>query len=93
MIAWRLCALAAALGSSLLVTAAQAQTTTVSYAYDALGRLVQVTYSNGESITYEYDAAGNRIEVQSQGGGSSPPPPPPPPPNGQIEAWLWLLLD
>lgn len=93
MIAWRLLALTAALAPCVLVTAAQAQTTSVAYAYDALGRLVQVTYPNGVSITYQYDAAGNRIEVQSQGGGPSPPPPPPLPANGQIEPWLWLLLN
>ena len=32
----------------------------VSYGYDALGRLVSATYSNGTTITYAYDAAGNR---------------------------------
>lgn len=32
----------------------------VSYTYDSLGRLVQVTYDNGTIITYSYDAAGNR---------------------------------
>lgn len=32
----------------------------VTYAYDALGRLIEVAYSNGTVITYSYDAAGNR---------------------------------
>jgi len=31
------------------------------YTYDSLGRLSQVTYSNGVVVTYTYDAAGNRI--------------------------------
>lgn len=39
---------------------------TYSYNYDALGRLVGVTYSNsghGYTTTYVYDAAGNRMSV------------------------------
>lgn len=38
----------------------------VSYAYDALGRLATVVYNNGTSTTtiaYSYDAAGNRTSV------------------------------
>ena len=38
----------------------------VSYSYDALGRLASTVYSNGSStttITYSYDAAGNRTSV------------------------------
>ncbi|MDH0863428.1 RHS repeat protein [Mitsuaria sp. GD03876] len=34
-----------------------------SYRYDALGRIEQVTYSNGATVTYTYDAAGNRKAV------------------------------
>jgi YD repeat-containing protein len=37
---------------------------TAQYAYDALGRLIGVTYSDGSSIAYTYDAAGNRTIVQ-----------------------------
>jgi YD repeat-containing protein len=33
------------------------------YVYDSLGRLSQVTYSNGTVIKYSYDAAGNRLET------------------------------
>lgn len=36
---------------------------TVTYTYDALGRLTSVTYSNGATVTYTYDAAGNRTAV------------------------------
>ena len=38
----------------------------VSYSYDALGRLASTVYSNGAStttITYSYDPAGNRTSV------------------------------
>lgn len=35
---------------------------TVSYRYDRLNRLIQVTYADGAVIVYEYDAAGNRIK-------------------------------
>jgi YD repeat-containing protein len=42
--------------SSFLMGAAQADT----YAYDAQGRLVSVTYSGGGSVTYTYDDTGNR---------------------------------
>jgi len=38
----------------------------VSYGYDALGRLASAVFSNGTSttsITYSYDAAGNRTSV------------------------------
>ena len=41
---------------------ANAESTTT-YQYDALGRLVTATYSNGSVITYSYDAAGNRTQV------------------------------
>lgn len=36
---------------------------TVTYQYDALGRVIQVTYSGGVTVLYTYDAAGNRTEV------------------------------
>lgn len=33
----------------------------VSYTYDSLGRVTQITYSTGVVITYTYDASGNRV--------------------------------
>ena len=36
---------------------------TVTYSYDALGRLSQVTYPNGVAVTYALDSAGNRTSV------------------------------
>jgi RHS repeat-associated protein len=43
---------------------------TVTYTYDALGRVATVTYVNGVTLTYGYDAADNVTSVSdSQGGG------------------------
>ena len=47
----------------------------VAYTYDALGRVVSVTYPNGVVTTYTYDAADNRTGKTT---GGTPPPPPPP---------------
>lgn len=38
---------------------------TVTYEYDALGRLKQVTHTDGSFVSYALDAAGNRTEVAS----------------------------
>ncbi len=38
---------------------------TVSYGYDALGRVAWVSYGNGQTTRYDYDAAGNRLVVQT----------------------------
>lgn len=40
---------------------------TVTYTYDALGRLRSASYSNGVVINYVYDAAGNRSSVVTSG--------------------------
>ncbi|OJX06764.1 MAG: hypothetical protein BGO72_00240 [Burkholderiales bacterium 70-64] len=52
---------AAALGASAALAGS------ASYVYDSLGRLAQVTYSNGVVITYVYDAAGNRTSFTVTG--------------------------
>ena len=56
-----------ALTSSSALSAAE----TVTYTYDAQGRLVQVVHSggpaNGTQTTYTQDAAGNRTNVQTTG--------------------------
>jgi hypothetical protein len=68
-----------------------AQSSTRTYAYDALGRLTAVTVSggqnNGEAHSICYDSAGNRTQYGSTSNGvlaacagSALPPPPPPPP-------------
>lgn len=43
------------------------QSDAVTYTYDSLNRLTQVTYSSGASIVYTYDAAGNRTALQVTG--------------------------
>jgi YD repeat-containing protein len=43
---------------------ASAQTAgSVTYCYDALGRVTRAIYSTGLAILYSYDAAGNRTSV------------------------------
>lgn len=43
------------------LTSVAAQVNDIEYIYDAAGRLIMVTYSDGEQIQYEYDANGNII--------------------------------
>ncbi|MFO1511252.1 MAG: RHS repeat domain-containing protein, partial [Steroidobacteraceae bacterium] len=42
---------------------------TVTYEYDALGRLTEVRHSDGSTVTYTLDPAGNRAQVAT----STPP--------------------
>jgi YD repeat-containing protein len=59
---------------SLLFVAAVAwgaTAATVTYSYDALGRLRKVSHDNGYVTDYTFDAAGNRLNVSEQ-----PPTPP-----------------
>lgn len=49
---------------------------TITYTYDAQGRVTRVVYSNGVTVDYTYDAAGNRSQVVRTGGLTPPPPPP-----------------
>jgi len=50
----------------LIPSLTMAGTLTVSYTYDALGRLVQANYDNGARIVYGYDALGNRVAMQQE---------------------------
>ena len=50
-------------GVFYFVTVSAAGAATITYTYDALGRIVSETYDTGISITYSYDAAGNRAQV------------------------------
>ena len=55
-----------ALASALTgLSAGAALAASVTYGYDALGRLVFVDYGNGNVVRYGYDAAGNRVLVGS----------------------------
>lgn len=42
------------------------------YQYDALGRLMRVTYETGVVVQYSYDAAGNRSQVATSGVNRAP---------------------
>jgi YD repeat-containing protein len=59
-----------AIGSAVTATQAMA-TETVTYTYDARGRLVQVVHSgsvnNGQQTTYTHDKANNRTNVTTTG--------------------------
>ena len=46
--------------SVILGLAAEATAGSVSYEYDALGRLERIVYDDGKVIEFVYDAAGNR---------------------------------
>lgn len=46
------------------------QSSQAQYTMDVLGRLQQITFSNGTTVTYSYDAMGNRTQVVSACGSS-----------------------
>jgi len=52
---------------ALLLTCNGAMAGSSMYKYDSLGRLVQVTTSNGIDITISYDASGNRTIEKTAG--------------------------
>ena len=51
-----------------LAVAGPALAETVTYTYDARGRLATASYSTGHTTTYSYDAAGNRTQLAVSGG-------------------------
>lgn len=57
-----------------LAVAGPALTETVTYTYDARGRLVAATYSTGHTTTYSNDANGNRTQLVVSGVGSNQAP-------------------
>lgn len=74
-------------GVALLAVSAVQATETLTYTYDAEGRLTLVSRSgsvnNGNSSGYSHDRADNRTALTVNGATPPPPPPspPPPPPN------------
>jgi Bacterial Ig domain len=92
----RLCA---SIATSVMATAIGCQVganETISYSYDAKGRLIQVARSgsinDGSSTAYSYDNADNRKALSVSNSSAPPaptpptppPPPPPPPPSGNL---------
>lgn len=65
-------------GTLLIVSAAAHAAETITYSYDARGRLVQVartgTVNNGVTTSYQFDRADNRVSKTTTG---SPNPGPP----------------
>ena len=55
-------AVLAALLTSTLQSSAFAANGSVSYAYDALGRILTASYDTGVIVIYSYDANGNRTQ-------------------------------
>jgi len=51
-------------------TSASATSDGATYTYDALGRVTQVTFTNGTTTVYTYDSVGNRTNVVTTCSGS-----------------------
>src|SRR5579859_2867148 len=66
---WANAALAAIAVTSVVGAAQAVRAGTITYAYDARGRVTTATYANGLTTAYVYDAAGNRTKVTT----ASPP--------------------
>lgn len=47
--------------------ASPAQASSITYTYDALGRVITSTGPNGATVQYSYDLAGNRTAVNTSG--------------------------
>lgn len=56
---------ASVLLSFLATSPAAAQSGTVTYTYDSLGRVVDAAYPDGTCLAYSYDSAGNRTQYTS----------------------------
>ena len=66
------------LGTAILAASAAGASETITYVYDARGRLVQVvrsgTVNNGVTTSYTIDKADNRTGKSTSGSGNPPPP-------------------
>lgn len=67
----RIAATALVLAAGLLVAGMAQATETVTYTYDAKGRLIKVVHSgtvnNGVTVDYTHDTADNRTNVKTTG--------------------------
>ena len=54
----------------VLVWASCGLASSVSYSYDAQGRLLEASYDDGAAERYSYDATGNRVGREQAGGAS-----------------------
>lgn len=72
------------IGTAVVASAGAAAAETITYVYDAHGRLVQVQRTGApqgtETAQYSYDQADNRTRVLTTSTNPNTPPPPPPPP-------------
>ena len=66
------------LGTAIFAASAAGASETITYIYDARGRLVQVarsgTVNNGVTTSYVIDKADNRTSKSTSGSGNPPPP-------------------
>lgn len=72
--------------TAIVFAASSVKAQSVTFGYDALGRLTTANYPSGTTITYTYDSAGNRTQVTNA---ATPPPPPPPPLAATVSASSW----
>lgn len=61
------------LAVALSFCALSANAQTITYTYDALGRLISAATTGGHTTTYSYDANGNRTQVVVTGGANAAP--------------------
>jgi YD repeat-containing protein len=60
--------------AGLFASPSQAATASISYTYDALGRVTTALYDNGACVVYTYDAVGNRTsQTNTTAGGPGTP--------------------
>ena len=85
---------------ALMMPAYANATETVTYSYDAQGRLVQSvingSVNNGQTSSTTFDAANNRTNYNVSLSGGTPPPPPPPsnqPPVSVADATLSVVCN
>lgn len=56
--------------ASLLLLPVSLFATSVSFTYDAAGRLLSGQYGDGQTVSYAYDAVGNMTQLVSSGKGT-----------------------